>query len=69
MNFSLPNLIGGFVFGVLGFAAWRYGRSVQEWRPMVTGFALMVFPYFVESTGWLFGVGIALVVSLFLFHG
>ena len=68
MNFSLPNLIGGFIFGVFGFAAWRYGKSAQEWRPMLLGVALMIFPYFVDNVWLLYGIGVALTVSLFFFR-
>ncbi len=68
MNFSVSNLIGGFIFGVFGFAAWRYGKSAQEWRPMLVGAALMIFPYFVDNVWWLYGIGILLTASLFVFR-
>lgn len=68
MNFSLPNLIGGFIFGTFGFAAWRYGKGAQEWRPMVMGMALMIFPYFIDNVWLLYGIGIFLTASLFFFR-
>src|ERR1700760_3123764 len=49
MNFSAANLIGGFIFGSIGFVAFIYGKRLNLWKPMFIGLALMVYPYFVSS--------------------
>jgi hypothetical protein len=48
-NFSAANLVGGLIFGSIGFVAFVYGKRMSAWKPMFLGLALMVFPYFVES--------------------
>jgi hypothetical protein len=49
MNFSAANLIGGLVFGSIGFVAFMYGKRMNLWKPMFLGLALMVYPYFVSN--------------------
>lgn len=40
-NLSAANLIGGFVFGSIGFVAFIYGKRINIWKPMLLGIALM----------------------------
>ena len=42
LNLSAANLIGGLVFGSIGFVAFIYGKRMNLWRPMLLGIALMV---------------------------
>src|SRR5207248_8139524 len=49
LNLSAANLIGGFVFGSIGFVAFVYGKRMNLWKPMFLGIALMVYPYFVSN--------------------
>jgi hypothetical protein len=65
---SFSNLIGGLIFGSIGFVAFIYGKRLNVWRPMFLGIALMVFPYFIENTTWLWATGIFGTALLFLFR-
>lgn len=56
------------VFSIIGFGAFRYGKRDGRWQPMVIGMVLMVFPYFVSSGLWLYLIGAALTVGLFIFR-
>ena len=56
-NMTAANLIGGLLFGSIGFVAFIYGKRLSLWRPMFLGLGLMVFPYFVEATLPLFAIG------------
>jgi hypothetical protein len=56
-QFDTANLIGGFVFGSIGFVAFVYGKRMNLWKMMFCGLALMVYPYFVENMLLLFGIG------------
>ena len=38
--FSGANLIGGLVFGSIGFVAFVYGKRMHIWKPMLIGLAL-----------------------------
>ena len=56
-NMTAANLIGGLLFGSIGFVAFVYGKRLSLWRPMFLGLALMAFPYFVEATLPLYAIG------------
>ena len=46
----------GFLFGGIGFVAFRYGRQMQQVPPVVLGIALMMYPVFVSSVVAAIGV-------------
>jgi hypothetical protein len=64
-NMSAANLIGGFVFGSIGFVAFIYGKRMNLWKPMFCGIALMVFPYFIANTAIMYAIGAIGSVALF----
>lgn len=66
--FSGANLIGGLLFGSIGFVAFIYGKRMHVWKPMLLGLALMAYPYFVEDEIVLFAIGIVGTAALFLFR-
>jgi len=66
--FSGANLIGGFLFGSIGFVAFVYGKRMHVWKPMFLGIALMVYPYFIENDVALFAIGILGTAALVLFR-
>jgi hypothetical protein len=59
------NLIGGFIFGSIGFVAFVYGKHMHLWKMMLAGLALMIFPYFVENVSIVYGIGGAGTIALF----
>ena len=65
MNFSAANLIGGLVFGSIGFVAFIYGKRMNLWKPMLLGIALMVYPYFVNDDTTMIAVGVVGTAGLF----
>jgi hypothetical protein len=69
VNFSAANLIGGFVFGSIGFVAFIYGKRLDLWRPMFIGLALMIYPYFVSNDLVLWIAGVAASASLWFVRG
>jgi hypothetical protein len=58
VNFGTANLIGGLIFGSIGFVAFIYGKRMNLWRPMFLGLALMVYPYFVSNDIALWAAGV-----------
>jgi hypothetical protein len=67
LGLELPSaayLTGAIVFGLLGLWAWYRGKRAG--KPMVRwlGLALMLYPYAVDSTWLLFGVGVALLAAV-----
>jgi hypothetical protein len=71
---DLGGLLSGFspytvflavVFGLVGFAAFRYGRKNSEPRPLLLGIALMAYGYFVTNAWVSLAIGSALTLGLF----
>jgi len=66
--FNGANLLGGLLFGSIGFIAFIYGKRMHVWKPMFLGLALMAYPYFIEDNIVLFAVGVVGTAGLFLFR-
>ncbi len=70
-GFTLPSpawLFGSLVFGLIGWAAYRYGKKLEDWLIRGIGIALMLYPYLISDTVMLYGVGAALCFSLYWFR-
>jgi hypothetical protein len=65
LNFSAANLIGGLVFGSIGFVAFIYGKRMHLWKPMLLGIALIIYPYFINDDAILYVIGIFGSTALF----
>jgi hypothetical protein len=65
---TFGNLFAPLMFGAVGFGAFLYGKKTTNWKPMVTGVALMAYPYFIDSTMLLYAIGLALCASLYVFR-
>lgn len=63
---TTSNIIGGIIFGGIGFAAFIYGKKTASARPMMIGLGLMVYPYFIANTLWMYAVGALLTAALFI---
>jgi hypothetical protein len=55
------SLLWGLLFGSIGLGFFVYGRRQKTVVPLVSGLALMIFPYFVSNTILLVTIGIALI--------
>lgn len=64
-GFSLATIAVAILFGLVGFAAFRYGKKNGEARPLFLGVALMAYGYFVTNV-WL-SLAIGALLTLFLF--
>ena len=65
---SIPYIAGAIFFGIVGFAAYRYGKKTTRTGPFWIGIALMVYPYFISATWLMYLVGAGLCASLFVFR-
>ena len=54
-------LLWSVLFGGIGVGFFSYGRRQKAVVPLLTGLALIAFPYFMPNTTLLVIVGIALV--------
>lgn len=68
LGLELPTpayLFGTLLFGIIGFAAWRYGRKAAHPAAKWLGIALMFYPYAVSQTWLLYTFGGALCAALY----
>jgi len=68
MHISIPNIVGWTLFGLIGMAAFMYGKKLGSWKPMAIGAGLMAYPYFVTNTILMWIVGVGLTVAIFAFR-
>ena len=68
MNFSGAELLADLVFGLIGLAAFAYGKKQGQHKITLIAVVLMCYPYFVSGTLLLYGIGVVLTLSLFVFH-
>lgn len=65
LTFPSPAWIfGTILFGLLGLAAWRYGKVIEHPRIRWLGAALMFYPYLVGKTWLLYAVGLAICYAI-----
>jgi hypothetical protein len=64
-GFSIYTILLACLFGLVGFAAFRYGRKNDEPRPLFIGIALMAYGYFVTNAWVSLAIGSALTLALF----
>ena len=62
---NTAQLLWGVLFGALGAGYALYGRRQRALVPLISGIALMVFPYFVTNTWLMVIVGAALSAAPF----
>jgi len=69
LGLSLPSpayIAGSLAFGLIGFAAHRYGKRMERPRTKWLGIALMLYPYAIAQTWLLYVVGAALCAGLYV---
>ncbi len=67
LSLSLPSpayLFGSILFGLIGFAAYRYGKRTGRKLTKYLGVALMLYPYAISETWLMYVVGIVLCGGL-----
>lgn len=60
MDFDVGFFILALIFGAVGFVYFSYGRKQARVSMIVSGLALMVYPYFLDSKVWLVVIGLVL---------
>ena len=66
--FSPAKIIAWLIFGAIGFGVFLYGKKERSFKPLIIGIALMGYPYFVNSTLWLYAVGAGLCLVLYFWR-
>lgn len=71
MGLELPSpayLFGAILFGIIGFALYRYGKKAANNASKWVGIVLMLYPYLISGTWQLYAVGSGLCVGLYIFR-
>ena len=68
MNFTGAELLADLIFGVIGMAAFVYGKKQGQWKTTLLAVLLMGYPYFISGTLLLYGIGVVLTLALFVFY-
>lgn len=71
LGFALPTpayLFGLILFGLIGLAAYGYGRKTARPKLRWTGLGMMLYPYAISDTWLLYAVGAALCTGLYWMH-
>ena len=71
LGLTMPSpvyLFGAVLFGVVGIAAYRYGKKAESSAPKWIGVALMIYPYAISETWMLYVFGGVLCVALYVFR-
>ncbi len=71
LGFTMPSaayLAGAFLFGLIGFVAYRYGAKMGRPHPKWIGVALMLYPYAISATWLMYLIGIALCAGLYWYR-
>ncbi|MGE5451450.1 MAG: hypothetical protein ACM3VZ_06350 [Acidobacteriota bacterium] len=66
LGITLPTpayLIGMLIFSIIGMVAYYRGKASHKPKVRWLGLALMLYPYAVSSTAWLYLVGVSLSVA------
>ena len=69
IGFTLPSpayIFGAVLFGIIGYAAYRYGKNASVQPAKWIGIALMLYPYAISGTGLLYIVGTGLCIGLYI---
>ena len=72
MGFSMPTpayLFGMLLFSLLGFAAYRYGKTTSRPKLKWIGVVMMFYTYLVDATWLMYTVGTILCIGAYIYRG
>ena len=61
-------ILGCILFSLIGWVAWRWGKTMRNPRVKWLGLALMLYGYVAGPTWLLYGVGLALCAAVWWFR-
>jgi len=62
------SLLWGLLFGSIGLGYFVYGKKQGRGVPLVSGIALMAFPYFVTNSVFIVLIGVVLMALPYFFR-
>ncbi len=52
MSLNPCNLLASIIVSTLGFGAAAYGKKLGLWQPVAIGACLIIYPYFLPTSGF-----------------
>ena len=71
LGLTLPSpeyFAGAILFGIIGYASYRYGKTASREGPRWIGLALMLYPYLISETWMMYAIGSGLCLALYAFR-
>ncbi len=65
---STSQLVWAMLFGSIGVGFFVYGTKQKVVMPLVTGIALLIFPYFMSNVYFMVIIGVALLALPYFFR-
>lgn len=62
---STSSLLFALLFGSIGFGYFLYGKRQRHVAALVSGVALMIYPYFIDNSYGLVAIGVVLMAVPF----
>jgi len=69
LDIELPTVLWGLLYGSIGFGYFLYGKKQKKPVALITGLALMGFPYLVSDVFALVGIGALIMAVPFVWRG
>ena len=67
MDFMDPGLLlSGGAISMVGLAVFLYGKKMESINSLGIGLTMMVFPMFIQSVLWMWLIGVACIVALYV---
>ncbi|HKO46464.1 MAG TPA: hypothetical protein VJV79_01995 [Polyangiaceae bacterium] len=66
MTLDGNSLLAGFAVSTVGFGFFMYGKKQGRPPQILLGLISLVYPYFVSSPGWIFGIFALLLAAMSL---
>ena len=58
-------ILWGFIIGMIGMGYFIYGKKVSNFYVLISGIAMMIYPYVISNIFISIAVGIALIILPF----
>ncbi|MFT5284840.1 MAG: hypothetical protein ACI8TQ_000999 [Planctomycetota bacterium] len=66
MGLSESSLLASLIVSTIGFGFFSFGKKQSRIPQLVTGIALMIFPYFVEGASLMLGVAMGILAGMYV---
>ncbi len=59
---SITLVVGGYIISIIGLGYFLYGKKASNFSALISGIAMMIYPYFIENITVLFVTALLLII-------